>query len=360
MLKILYIGLKYDYGIPSLGYSFEYMNIYDTMVHMNGVEVSIFPFDEVMRKVGRAKMNDQLLHAVDKTEPDLCFFVLFTDEITKSTIKKISERGNLITMNWFGDDHWRFESFSRMWAPLFNWIVTTDGDSCEKYRELGIKDVILSQWGFNHHFYQPAVLPYEYDVTFIGQVHSRRAKFIRSLQRCGVNVSCWGKGWPNGRTDQNEMIKLYSQSRINLNFTDSSPSFRIRPLLKTFITRRADDTFRINTFPDVKAHLVTLFTPRRSQIKGRNFEITGAGGFLLTQYAPGLESYFQPDKEIAIFYEAEDLIEKIRFYLLHEEIRENIRQMGHKRAIREHTFEARLASIFSSIGLRSEMNTPKE
>ena len=37
------------------------------------------------------------------------------------------------------------------------------------------------------------------------------------------------------------------------------------------------------------------------QIKGRNFEIPGCGGFLLTDYVPGLERYFQIGEEIVCY-----------------------------------------------------------
>jgi spore maturation protein CgeB len=356
MLKILYIGLKFDYGVPSRGYSFEFLNIYDTLTRMNGIQANLFPFDEIMRSVGRAKMNSQLLQTIDEVKPDLCFFSLFTDEIEKSTLKKISERDDTVTLNWFADDHWRFISFSRFWAPFFTWIVTTDKESIGKYNDMGLKNVLLSQWGFNHNVYKSADLPYEYDTTFVGQVHSRRLKFIRSLRNENINVSCWGSGWPAGRVAQNEMIKIYSKSKINLNFADSSPGFQFRPVIKTIITRRADDTFRINSAGEVSGHIKTLFSRRGSQIKARNFEITGTGGFLLAQYTPHLESYFQPDKEIAIFYEQEDLLEKTRFYLKNDDIRENIRQKGYERALREHTFEARLRSIISGLGLQSKMD----
>ena len=350
MPKLLYIGLKNDYGIPSRGFSFEYLNTYQTLINMRGIEADLFPFDEVMRKLGRVKMNIQLLDLVESVKPDICFFTLFTDEIMQSTIKQISDN-NVITLNWFGDDHWRFDSFSRHWAPLFSWSITTDRNAYQKYKNIGLHNIILCQWGFNHYLYQPSKSSYQYDVTFIGQVHSRRIGFIESLRNSGINVECWGNGWPNGRIDQREMIRIYSQSRINLNFTDSSPDFKLKPLMKAIITRRADDSFRLNSLTEMKAHILTLFMPRTQQIKGRNFEIPGTGGFLITQNAPGLDSYFRPEKEIVIFTGTEDLIEKVKFYLNNDEKRENIRHNGHMRAVKEHSFQTRLESLFSAIGI---------
>ena len=102
-MKILYVGMKYDYGKPDKGLSFEHYNFYEPLTKMNNGEHNViyFPLDEVMRKIGRKKMNEQLLDVVDKERPDLCFFSIFTDEIKKRTIKEITNRGDTVTYNLF-------------------------------------------------------------------------------------------------------------------------------------------------------------------------------------------------------------------------------------------------------------------
>ena len=100
-----------------------------------------------------------------------------------------------------------------------------------------------------------------------------------------------------------------------------------------------------------------LLGNRRPQIKGRNFEIPGSGGFLLTANASNLEDYFVPEKEIAVFTDTADLIDKVRYYLKHEDEREAIRKAGHKRALREHTFERRFRKILETIGF-NVVNSP--
>ena len=85
-IRLLYIGLKYDYGQPERGFSYEHVNFLETLRRMEGIQVEFFPFDEVMRSAGRAKMNVRLLETVEARRPDVCFFVLFTDEIERKTI----------------------------------------------------------------------------------------------------------------------------------------------------------------------------------------------------------------------------------------------------------------------------------
>ena len=95
-----------------------------------------------------------------------------------------------------------------------------------------------------------------------------------------------------------------------------------------------------------------LFGERRPQIKGRNFEIPGSGGFLLTSNADNLDEYFVPEKEIAVFSGIDDLIDKTRYYLVHVDEREAIRLAGHERALRDHTYEQRFRQIFEKMGLK--------
>jgi spore maturation protein CgeB len=348
-LSVLYVGLKYDYGEPARGPSFEQTNFWHTLSCMKEIRLSSFFFDEVMREDGREEMNRRLSIAVDTVRPDVCFVALFTDEIMPETIQAIGSRG-IATVNWFSDDHWRFDSFSRYWGPLFSWVVTTDGRAVEKYREIGCERVILSQWACNHFLYKPSNVLQDYEVTFVGQVHSSRKEYIRSLRDAGIDVRCWGRGWEQGRMSQEEMIKLYSRSKINLNFTESSAQWKWKPLAKIFLKRRADGSIQLNSRREMLGSFRVLFQESRSQIKGRNFEIPGSGGFLLTSYAERLEDYYSLDKEVAVFNSKDELQEKIRYYLKNGEQRETIRRAGYERTMSDHTFEKRFRDIFRTMG----------
>ena len=85
------------------------------------------------------------------------------------------------------------------------------------------------------------------------------------------------------------------------------------------------------------------------QIKGRDFEIPACGGFLLTQENPELCEYFEPGREIAVYGDTEDLIDKIGFYLSHDEERERVRAAGYRRFLRDHTMLGRLEAIFARV-----------
>lgn len=353
-MKILYIGLKYDYGVPERGHSYEHSHFYGSLTRLHGGshDVIYFAFDEVMREVGREEMNKKLLHAVNEHEPDLCFFALFTDEIKKSTIRKITDSGKTVTYNWFADDHWRFNNYSRHWAPLFNWVSTTDSKAPAKYEKIGYKNVLKTQWACNNYVFRKTGTGIKHDVTFVGQTHSDREEVVSTIRKAGINIECWGAGWPNGRISHDDMIKMFSESKINLNFTKSSGTLRIKPIAKIFLNRRADDSYQLVSpflwWANMRALLVDK---RREQIKGRNFEIPGSGGFLLTGMADNLGDYYEDGKEIVIFRDTKDLIDKAKYYLKHEDERVAIAEAGYERTLREHTYEARFGDIFKTMGL---------
>ena len=345
-IRVLYIGMKYDYGDPKRGLCHEYINFLGTLQRMENIDVDFFFYDEVLVQQGMVAMNEQLIAAVKDISPDICFFVLFTDEITKETIRWISEKSGAKTVNWFTDDHWRFELHSKIFAPEFHWVVTTDHASVEKYHQIGCANVILSQWGFNHFAGLPQTTEYLYDVSFIGQVHSTRREFVGRLKQNKIAVDSWGRGWQNGRIGSEEMKTKFVQSKINLNFTSSSNALTLKRLTKIFLHRRSDSTFHVNSPLHMFREIQTMFHHRRSQIKGRNFEIPGYGGFLLSEFVEGIDQYYIPDKEIVLFKNFDELINKIRFYLQNDTQRETIRIAGQKRTLREHTYEKRFQKIF--------------
>ena len=358
-MRILYVAMKYDYGRPERGYSFEHWNFYDSLANM-GHEVIYFDFMSLYQELGREEMNNRLWQVVREKRPDLLFSVLFEEELDKDTIRRISQETDAVTLNWFCDDHWRFDNFSRYWAPCFNWVVTTAQTAVPKYAAIGYDRVIKTQWGFNHFLYRKLNLPFAYDVTFVGNPHGNRRHIVEGIRRRGVDLKVWGADWEMGRIEQEAMIRVFNQSRINLNLSNASNTGTARPLPRPLararsLAGRAAGRFgparRITALVQaiVEARAATAVFPE--QIKARSFEIPGCGGFQLSGPAENLDEYFEPGKEIVIYSSLPDLVEKARYYLAHPDEGEAIAQAGHARAIREHSYEQRFHAIFSQIGI---------
>ncbi|NOT15296.1 MAG: glycosyltransferase family 1 protein, partial [Methylotenera sp.] len=65
----------------------------------------------------------------------------------------------------------------------------------------------------------------------------------------------------------------------------------------------------------------------------------------------GLANCYNIDREIAVYTDADDLIEKIKFYLKHEALREGMAEAAYQRTIKEHTFAIRFNAVFKRMGL---------
>ena len=331
-MRILYIAMRHEYGDPRRGLSFEEMNFRSSLEGM-GHELVAFDFMERGARVGIDAMRAELRSLAAETRPDLAFFFLFTDQLDPGTVEAVGRLGKCPTVNWFADDHWRFESFTRHFAPAIDLAVTTDADSLPKYRSLANTHVHLSQWACNRYVYGKVTDELKHDVTFVGQPHGDRRQIIAMLKGEGLSVECWGFGWPEGSIAHDAMVDVFASSRINLNLSNSSENEGVIARLRRLL-RRA---------PPAK---------RPPQIKGRNFEVPGCGGFLLTERAPHLERYFELDQEVAVYDGNDDLVEKITYWLENEEERQRVADAGHRRALSEHTYDHRFAHIFAELGLR--------
>jgi spore maturation protein CgeB len=370
-MLILYVAMKHDYGKPEQGHSFEHWNFYDALVRM-GHAILYFDFPTLLARHGRAGMNRRLVEVARAERPAFMFTVLFRDEFEPRALRRVSEAGGTATLNWFCDDQWRFDDFSRHWAPCFDWVVTTAAAAVPKYEALGVRHVIKSEWACNQFLYtRRPDLPMKHDLSFVGQPHGQRRAIIEALRAAGLEVAVWGQGWESGRLSQEAMIDLFNQSRINLNLANvsSAPGAhasrgRARRVVSAALRRLPGGARLLRLGPGLRPAPAAPPPPGLDedltagalpgQLKGRNFEVPGCGGFLLTDPAEDLERYYEPGRELATFRTVRELIDKARHYLGHEEERRAIAEAGRTRTLREHTYVHRFGAIFDAIGLPSQ------
>jgi len=77
----------------------------------------------------------------------------------------------------------------------------------------------------------------------------------------------------------------------------------------------------------------------------RVFDVPAAGGFLITDYMPGLENLFEIDREVVVYRTPEELREKVRHYLIHPDERLEMVQRARQRILRDHTFANRWQQV---------------
>ena len=95
---------------------------------------------------------------------------------------------------------------------------------------------------------------------------------------------------------------------------------------------------------------INLNISLRSIISGiplRGFDIMGAGGFLLTNYQADFLNFFVPGEDFDYFESKSDLLNKIEYYLKHDEERKQIAQNGFEKIKNEHTYVHRAEEMLS-------------
>ncbi len=311
-IRLLYVAPKFDYGNPARGYSYEENHFLPALVSL-GFQVIRLDSLSVVGSFGRRVASQLLTELAYRFNPQVAFFVLFKDDFEEDAVEELAKLG-CTCLNWFADDHWRFESFSSRWASKFTWVTTTDTLALTKYHAHGIHNVIRSQWGVNHRLYRPLGKACRYNVTFIGQPHGDRRAVLKQLEKAGVRVECWGYGWPRGKISTRQAVEIINESVLNLDLSKA-------------VTGGGD------------------------QIKGRDFEVPACHGLLLTGQAPGLDEYFVPGTEVLTYENLEDLLQKIRWALDRPTEAGKVRDAGYQRVLREHTYEKRFSDIFRAIGV---------
>lgn len=78
----------------------------------------------------------------------------------------------------------------------------------------------------------------------------------------------------------------------------------------------------------------------------RILDILGNQGFLISNYQSEMEDFFEIGKDLVIYEDEKDLVEKINYYLEHEEERKEIARNGYEKVRKYFTWENRLSDIF--------------
>jgi len=77
----------------------------------------------------------------------------------------------------------------------------------------------------------------------------------------------------------------------------------------------------------------------------RPFEVTAAGGLLLTYPTAELGNCFAIGEECDVFHNEEELLQKIGFYLAHPQKRRDIAAAGQRRTLSQHLYSHRIGSL---------------
>lgn len=159
---------------------------------------------------------------------------------------------------------------------------------------------------------------YKGDVAFIGTFRSERADFLARVAELGgqFTFNVWGGGWDKMRRP----IYWHKWSRWRT----------LKPCVRRKELRCADMGKAIQSN---KICLGLLYRANRDLHTSRSFEIPACGGFMLAERTDEHRMYFEEDREAAYFSSFEEMLDKFRYYLAHEEERQRIAWAGYQRCV---------------------------
>ena len=278
---------------------------------------------------GKNNMNAIFLKKVEEEKPDYILFWLIYDEFyieIYEKIRKLSPRTKLI--NFFGDDDTAFDNISKYKALFFDYNLVFQIDYLNRYKKEGVRGV-FPFIGASTSIYRPIEASKEYEVVFIGTPKSNRYESIKYLLSNGVNIKIAGAGWEKypefasiwfGKLTVRQSVEIINKSKINLSFT-----------------RNYLDKLHFNS---------------------RIFEVMASKSFVISEYFDGYAKLFKNDKEIVMFKDNKDLLDKIRYYLKNDKEREQIADNGYNRTLKFFSYQKQLKYIFQKIRLNKSKIKP--
>ncbi|MDD5688008.1 MAG: glycosyltransferase [Elusimicrobia bacterium] len=214
------------------------------------------------------------------------------------------------------DDDLAFDVFSKYYNQLADAVMTTDYFTIFGYKRFDIPAIFFPPAHSKKDYY-PIDLNKDIDVCFIGDcTKSDRMEYINYLLKNGIALETFGKGSKNGFINWADFSKICSMSKINITFNKLD---------------------KLNWFTKDEPLL-----NRVRQNKGHFSQIALTKTFCLSEYAPSLNIICRIGKEIDIFNNKEELLDKVKYYLANDKKREEIAKLGYERAINNYEIEISL------------------
>lgn len=102
-------------------------------------------------------------------------------------------------------------------------------------------------------------------------------------------------------------------------------------------------------FANTAVNLNITLRTIESGISLRVLDVLGAGGFLLTNYQAEIPMFFTNGEDLVMYESREDLVDKIKYYLEHEEERKQIAKNGQKKIQEHFTYDKQLRRIMNQV-----------
>ena len=198
-----------------------------------------------------------------------------------------------------------------------------DGDT-ENWLKLRCRVVVSHGYDPEVHCPKPSshdiVRSYASDVSFVGNYSPRKHRILQQVVSLvpEINLKIWGDGW----------------SRV--------------PELARFLqgwAPRGDQYARIAAHSPINLAIMGVTEAAPDETTTRTYEIPACGGFMLHERTSELLDFYDEGTEVACFGSAEELAEKVQYYLAHPAEREAIARAGHARCVPAYSYDNRMREI---------------
>lgn len=342
------------------------------------------------------QFSSWLQEELENGQYDMIFSVYFIP-----LVSKIAFLNKMKYVVWVFDAM-TLSMYSEMIFSPYNYIFTFDRQDCELLRKKGVKNIWHLPLAVNIDRVQAGLRDDVYtqledSVTFLGSLYTGKYDFFSQIKNLPDDM----KGYIDaivaaqlcmpGSELMREMVtkelagelEKYALIESGEEFFYTSQDVFLDMLLKKAtieerkkVLEAVSENFKLALFTNSDAKELTRaivhgyadyytempqifyksainlnITHRaiKSGISLRALDVMGAGGFLISNYQPELCEMFVPGEEFVCYYNTQDLLEKIEYYLEHLEERKAIAEKGKEKIEKYYTYEKQFEKMFKII-----------
>lgn len=223
----------------------------------------------------------------------------------------------------------------------FDYIFTIDEAAMEHYQALGHPRVFHLPLGTDSVLFSPSLVSEEFasDLCLVGVPYSNRIETIDYLQaQTDYHIQLVGRGWSRYM----RQWSLSSGGRVRL------VNAWVKPEIAANYYNGAKIVLNIHRPADERYNRNRVGVSAKS-INNRTFDAAACAAFQLTDDKPGLTGHFAPGQEIIPYRDKHDLLQKLQYYMAHDQERRQIADAARQRVLAAHTFEHRTEQLLSIV-----------
>lgn len=264
-------------------------------------------------------------------QPDL-MLALAGLKISKPMLEFLNQT-KVKTAIWMTEDPYYMDWTTQL-IPYFDYIFSIDQAAVEQYMSLGHRYVYHLPLGTNLQVFHPAVVTKEFvsDICLVGVPYSNRIELVEFLlKETGYHIQIVGKGWGK---HNHEWTK-------NVNRNIALVSAWVKPETVANFYNGSKIVLNIHR-PSHEKYNKNRMGILAKSINNRTFDAAGCEAFQLIDAREELANHFVEGEEMISFQDENDLLEKIHYYMAHDEERKQIAKKASERVSISHTFQHRI------------------